>query len=206
MRTLFAIVKNGRLRIVQQLSNKKRFLMVSLLVISVLVLLTTTSMLADDDGYEGDSEGGAFGGLGEATLPLLAIGFAYVFLRRLHIYTQKYLPKKEYPEIRAFVASAYRKLRKPLFYIHVATLGLATIFGLLHGWSYWNSSAGAFWTGMVAGVSFTVMSLAGLVMWQKYRPFWEIEEARGLIKWIHRQWVLTVIAFIALLLHLAVGD
>ncbi len=190
-----------------QLLSKKRLLLLTLIVVgSILLVATSYSIVADDDGYEGGGDGGAFGGLGEATLPLLAIGFVYVFLRRLHIYTQKYLPKKEYTETRAFVASMYRTLRKPLFYVHVIALGLATIFGLLHGWAYLNSSEGAFWSGLVAGVAFAILSIAGLIMWQKYRPFWEIEETRGLIKWIHRQWALTVIAFIALFLHLAIGD
>lgn len=194
------------MRKVYLVGNKTRLLLVSLLVGSVILGAMSYFVLADDDGYEGSDGGGAFGGLGEATLPLLVIGFAYVFLRRLHIYTQKYLPKKEYTETRAFVASLYRSLRKPLFYVHVVALGLATIFGLLHGWAYLNSSGGTFWTGLVAGVAFAIMSIAGLIMWQKYRPFWEIEETKGLIKWIHRQWVLTVIAFVALLLHLAIGD
>ena len=188
-----------------------------------LVLLTFISLiifagvfnqvLGDDDDHEGEDDDlyddhPLFGGddnlkdLGVASLVVLSVGSIYILFRRTYVYSNRFLSKERYPEVKEFIKVNYHRFRQPVFLVHIYTSLIATLLAGIHGIPLIIGDKGMVISGLIAGSAMLILSLSGFVMWRRQKPFWENRESRKAIRWMHRQWLFTGLTVLGLILHL----
>ena len=168
---------------------------------------------SDDDGGNGGEGAGIFGEegakvFGSLALGLLALSFGYVLLKRGYIYSQRYLPKDEYKELITLIKRVYFQFRKPMFWLHVTVNIVATIFAVIHGYSFLGNVENIilYYAGIIAALAMIILTISGIIMWRRFWPMWDYKEPRKLIRWLHRQWFFTGILLLALAFHLLFGE
>jgi len=158
-----------------------------------------------------DDEGGILGGdfaknLGSGAVGFLGIGAIYIIAKRINIYSRKYLTD-DYKELKDTIQKLFSNFRSPLLSIHNIAMILATILAVLHGIGvgYENNSVTIF--GWLSAGAMIILSLSGILVWSKLRPIWDSREQRKLVKFVHRQWLFSIILVVGLILHLIIaGD
>ena len=164
----------------------------------------------DDDDYDDDlyDDHPFFGGddnlkdLGELSLVFLGIGSFYILFRRTYVYSNQFLSKERYPEVKAFIKVNYHRFRRPVFLVHVYASLIATLLAGIHGIPLLIGDEGMVLSGILAGGSMLILSLSGFVMWRRQKPFWSNRDSRKAIRWMHRQWLFTGLTVLGLFLHL----
>lgn len=139
-------------------------------------------------------------GLGSAAVNFVWIGALYFFLRRIYEIIRG-LDKAKYGDIQKESIKWYRKLRKPLLWIHNISLIIATILGLVHGLFLLDDDFGVVYTGVFAVLFMVLLSTSGLIIYYKYRPIWNKRQIKGAVRYVHRQWVYSLLFVIYILLH-----
>ncbi|RMG25084.1 MAG: hypothetical protein D6732_22830 [Methanobacteriota archaeon] len=174
-------------------------------IVFALLLLSIYQSMADD-GYENEGFGDDFGkGLGSLAIVMLVLGGGYVILRRGYVLAKK-LNLTENEEYGDLIKTTYKSLRGPMMIAHLITNILATIFGALHGLSMHEYTRLTYYSGWIAVLAMVVLSVSGLFIYFKFKPFWKFRESRTFIRFLHRQWMITGILAISILLHLAVAE
>jgi len=167
---------------------------------AAFVLLLAIPVAAEESGLEGVNEFPK--ALGSFALFLLAAGSAYVILRRLFVWSRNWQEE----EIKNQIMTYYKQFRKPLLLFHNIIMVVATIVGGIHGLLLLNSEYRvAVYSGVAAVVVMLILCASGIFMFFKFRPVWTKDATKGLVKYVHRQWLFSGILIITLLIHLATG-
>lgn len=181
--------------------GKQKFLGFTLLT---TVLSSIMLVLADNDGYEGGF--GEFGkGLGSFAVGMLLLGSSYVIFRRGYVLAKK-VGLTEDKNYGNYIKEAYKQLRGPMMIVHLFTNIAATVFGALHGLSMTRYTQLTYYSGWIAVIAMAVLSISGIIIYFKFRPFWKYRESRTFIRFLHRQWIISVILVFSVVLHLAVAE
>lgn len=170
------------------------------LTLGLLILLKfSLFVIAEDKIGEGNEDLGE--GMASFTIILLGFGVLYVLLRRSFVLS-KYL-SPEYDHIKERMLTAYRRFRKPLLYLHSIVLFASTITAGIHGFLFLEGESEAVVSGSIAFAFMVLLSLSGIFIHYKFRPVWEYRKAKTAIRFVHRQWLFSILVIIALIFHLA---
>ncbi|MCG3219499.1 MAG: hypothetical protein KAR35_10855, partial [Candidatus Heimdallarchaeota archaeon] len=111
-------------------------------IITLITLLISlgifSQVLADDDDDDDDDDSSFFGGedqlkeLGDLSLIFLAIGSFYILFRRTYVYSNRYLSKERYPEVKSFIKVNYHRFRQPVFLVHIYASLIASVLAIIH--------------------------------------------------------------------------
>lgn len=187
--------------------------LVFLLTFFLLSALVITVYADDNFNYVGDADFAR--GLGTAAQILVFIGFAYSVLRRSYL-TSKYLPADyatHVPKIgdqlpaqkviQNFLRDTYKRFRRPVLILHYVVNAFATVLAIIHGYLFLNlqNIDDRQLTGIIAAAFMIIISFAGLLIWVRFRPIWNHREAKSVINFMHRQWVITIIFLIFFIIH-----
>lgn len=142
--------------------------------------------------------------LGVYSLDWLYIGSSYVILRRISVYSKKYLSDEKSGELKLKIKEIYQKTRSPTLLLHNFVMILATIFGVLHGLLTGRHFKPVGIVGWLAVVFMILLSVSGYIIWQKFQPLWSNRRTRSQIRWMHKQWMFSAALIIFLFLHLEV--
>lgn len=122
---------------------------------------------------------------------LLSIGLIFVFLKIVDKILQK-------PAYKVY----YEKVKLPFYYLHIICITLAVILAFLHGIIIKPLNNSYIVTGLLFGIILLISSGLGVILAFKgyWRPFNDEKDSElrniRIIKWI-----LTISAFISLLMH-----
>lgn len=141
--------------------------------------------------------------LGVYSLDWLYIGSSYVILRRISVYSKKYL-SVERGDLKRKIKEIYQKNRSPVLLLHNLVMILATIVGVLHGLLTGKHFKAVGIVGWLAVGFMILLSVSGYIIWQKFQPIWKYRDSRAQIRWIHKQWLFSAALIILLFLHLQV--
>ena len=97
----------------------------------------------------------------------------------------------------------YKRTRKYFFFLHASINILAVIAGIIHGLRAEIENPMSFYTGWTTVFFMALISVAGIVMYFRFWPFWETKSSRTLIRWVHRQWLFTILILVFLGIHLS---
>lgn len=169
------------------------FFLVFLLILNFIT--TVTAEHEDDDEDQGEN-------LGVVALGLLGIGAWYVIVRRTYSLINS-LDKEKYADLHEKNRQIYRRIRKPLLLIHNWTMGISTIVGGIHGVLMFDGfDDESFLSGTIALIIMALISILGMIMFFRFKPLWEDKRTKKLIRFIHRQWILSVFLIIAIIIHI----
>ncbi len=176
-------------------------------LVIIFLLFSTYHVLADDDGGFGrEGESGEFGkDLGSLAVAMLVLGGGYVVLRRGYVLAKK-LKLTEHEQYGDLIKETYKSLRGPMMIGHLITNILATVFGALHGLSMNEYTQLTYYSGWLAVLAMLILSVSGLIIYLKFKPFWKYRESRTFIRFLHRQWLISGLLVFFILLHLAVAE
>ncbi|MHA2503394.1 MAG: hypothetical protein ACXAE3_11040 [Candidatus Kariarchaeaceae archaeon] len=162
-----------------------------------LILLIITPVAADDH-LEEDESGEH---LGTLAIFFLILGSPYIMLRRLLVYSRRLDDSNG--EFKEHVRRMYHNIRSNMLRLHNYSMLVATGVGLVHGLLLINRELGDTIFGILTLLAMILLSLSGILMYYRFRPVWDNRSARGFTKFLHRQWLLTIIMSITLILHIA---
>lgn len=174
------------------------------LIILLIFILMISPVIADDDGEIEDEEDeineefAEFSG--SLAITLLLIGSGYVLLRRLYSWSRSW---KEQDELKSTIMSVYRQFRKPLLIVHNWFMGLSVVVGGIHGIFLLGEDQSDIISGTVAWFTMLLLSIFGIIMFFRMRPIWKNRKAKGFVRFIHRQWYLSIFLIIVLIIHIA---
>ncbi len=181
-------------------------LLITSLIIFIGFLYITGTIAEDDGGFKGGEGIEDIGkGFGSLAIAMLGIGAIYVVLRRGYLLAKKYELTKN-PEFGEQIVTLYKTLRGPTMFVHMITNIAATLFAIIHGIMATEYTQITFYSGWIAVIMMVILSISGSVIYFKFKPFWKYRESRTFIRFLHRQWIFSVILAIAVLIHLALAE
>ena len=190
-------------------SLTNRFIFILIFILTCLFLSSVqigyASYVENGEGSD-DARESYSKSIGTFSAGLLSIGFFYVILTRSYVLIRKYVDKKSYPKVIEVSKIVYTNLRKPLFYLHVLINIIAIFFGVYHGLLVEVKSELQANLGWLAIIIMITSSVSGFIMWLKLRPIWNNKDIRSVIRTSHRQWILSFLLIIILLIHVSFGE
>jgi len=188
------------------LKTKKRILIstgiVFILVISFGFSFTTT---ADDDD-KGDDDDFAKD-LAYVSIGLFVATAVTISVYMTNKYSRRFLGDEgKSKETKDKISQIFRKIRKPLNYIHyiVGFAALTTL--LIHGIRLSNKDEKLVAIGWITTAVYIFYVLSGLVIWLKIKPFWNSKKTVRILNKIHRSLILFVGIVILHLIHVVMAD
>ena len=178
------------------------FVIFTLTLLLFIAIFSVNQVLAQDSGERRNGgENEIANGLGGLAVWCLAAGAAYVVLRRLYLWSKTW--GDENLEEQELLKSLYGQYRKPLLYVHNVANIAAVVIGGIHGLLLLNEQNGRVVTGIIAWAIMVFLCVFGFLIFLKLRLIWDNREVRGFLKFMHRQWILSIILIIVLLIHMA---
>ena len=193
------------------LKIKKRIL-ISIGIAFILVVsvgFSFTSSADDDD--KGDDDKGDDDDFAK-DLAYVSIGLFVATAVTISVYmTNKYSRRflgdeGKSKETKDKISQIFRKIRKPLNYIHyiVGFAALTTL--LIHGIRFSNKDEKLVAIGWITTAVYIFYVLSGLVIWLKIKPFWNSKKTVRILNKIHRSLILFVGIVILHLIHVVIAD
>ena len=176
---------------------KNNYLFIWLILILILGIIDFAS--AEHEGEE--DEGNEFGEkFGVAAIGLLGVGSVYIFLRRIVLWYPKLSNSNE--DAAKSMKRLFARFRPQLMLLHQAFMILATISAIIHGLIVEREFESREIFGWAAAIKMILISTLGMLMWRQLRPFLRKIDLFTPIRFIHRQWILSVLLVIFLIIHL----
>ena len=138
---------------------------------------------------------------GVAAMGLLGVGSVYIFLRRIVLWYPK-LPNSNEDAAKS-MKRLFARFRPQLMLLHQSFMILATISAIIHGLTVEREFESREIFGWAAAITMAIISTLGMLMWRQLRPFLRKVDLFTPIRFVHRQWILSVILLIFLTIHLA---
>lgn len=130
------------------------------------------------------------------------MGSVYLVFRRGVLWYGNFNTKQE--DLAKSMKRLFMQFRPYLLMIHKIFMILATIAAFIHGFTLEREVATNSLFGWVAAIIMAVLSTLGILMWTQLRPILKKIDMYIPIRFIHRQWILSVILAIFLGIHLIV--
>lgn len=180
---------------------KHKLLIFGFILFLTLSILVIVSADDDDEGEEDDEN--EFGKkFGVAAMGLLGVGSIYIFIRRIVLWYPKISGSN--PEVAKSMKRLFARFRPQLMLLHQVFMVLATGSALIHGLTVEREFESREIFGWAAAITMIIISTLGMLMWRQLRPFLKKIDLFTPIRFIHKQWILSVFLLIFLILHL--GD
>lgn len=189
-----------------KLLARKSLIFVILFVVVFSIVMGVNAQRESDGGGR-EHEGGFAGALGGFAVALLWVGAIYVVAAMINNYLKKLADKgpSQYPEVDEAVIvyrNLWKEFRSRLLVLHNVAMLAACIVGLIHGILLLNrTSTGLLVTGAIAEGIMVLLSVFGAILFYRLRPIWDYRGTRKFTKFVHRQWVMSALLIIFLLLH-----
>lgn len=183
--------------------NINKIFILSLLVILVfsVFIVKTQAVSHTEDEEEDEDEDERGEELGTIALILLGFGGLYIVLRLVYRWSRSW--SVEHDNLKNKTLSTYRRFRKPLLLIHNISTILAVGVGGIHGFLLLGNESSEVITGIIAWGLMVLISIFGLIIFYKFRPVWDKRDAKDFVRFIHRQWILSVSLVVVLLIHIS---
>ncbi|MCE7736702.1 MAG: hypothetical protein GPJ54_17605 [Candidatus Heimdallarchaeota archaeon] len=175
---------------------KKSILLVFIFIL--LLLNLSEGVLAEHEEDEDENELGEK--FGVAAIGLLGVGSTYIFIRRGVLWYGKSSSKNE--DLAKSLKRLFARFRSQLLLLHQSFMILATVAAIIHGLTVEREFEAREIFGWAAAITMSIISLLGLLMWKELRPFLKKVELFTPIRFIHRQWILSILLSIFLAIHL----
>lgn len=171
---------------------------IPIFILFLFILTISANVIADDDDdREDENEYGEE--LGAGAMGLLGVGSTYIFVRRGILWYGNYSSKNE--ELAKSMKQLFARFRPQLLMMHQIFMVLATIVGIIHGLTVEREFETREMFGWAAAITMGTISILGLLMWKELRPFLKKIDLFTPIRFIHRQWILSVLLVIFLAFH-----
>ena len=154
---------------------------------------------ADDDEGEDEYEFGEK--FGVAAMGLLGVGSVYIFIRRIVNWYPRLSGSN--PEAAKSMKKLFARFRPQLMLLHQVFMILATVSAVIHGLTVEREFETREVFGWAAAITMILISTLGMLMWRQLRPFLRKVDLFTPIRFIHKQWILSVFLIIFLVIHLA---
>ena len=168
-------------------------------IVLLLVFSFITFVSADDDGGEDENEFGEK--FGVAAIGLLGVGSVYIFIRRIVNWYPRISGSN--PEAAKSMKRLFARFGPQLMIVHQVFMILATISAVIHGLTVEREFESRELFGWAAAITMMLISTFGMLMWRQLRPFLRKVDLFTPIRFIHKQWILSVFLVIFLAIHLA---
>ena len=130
----------------------------------------------------------------------MGIGSGYVALKVIQWGIRR-LDDVEYQSQKDRFKEIFKQYRRPLLIIHNYAMLVATAIAIFHGIILFDGWGADEITGLIAVIIMVVLSIFGLILYYRFRPLWNHSPSRKFLRIIHRQWVLSIILIIFLIIH-----
>ncbi|NHJ46568.1 MAG: hypothetical protein FK733_02155 [Asgard group archaeon] len=202
-------MKNKSLSL-QQIANrnKKQLAFIALILALAILLISTVNIYADDDEDEEDDDDDLedlSSDLGWASVGLFVVSTIYILFYQFFKLTRRISDEGKLANFKTGYGNFFRKIRKPLLYIHYISGLLALGVLLVHGILLTNDDSEAVIGWVTAGV-YIFYILTGIVLWFKIIPPKKTPKLRKVVLFIHRSLILFVLIVVIHIIHLTIAD
>lgn len=199
-------MKRINLSIQKQSANGKIKLLIlfGFLLVIILLLISTTSIIADDDDDDDEFED-VSKSLGWASVGLFAVSIIYIVFYQTFKLTRRISDESRLANFKTNYGSFFRRIQKPILYIHYISGLLALGVLLVHGILLTKDDTEAIIGWVTAGV-YIFYILTGLVLWFKIIPPKRKPKFRKAVLYVHRSLLLFVIIIVIHIIHLTIAD
>ncbi len=104
------------------------------------------------------------------------------------------------------ISSIYRKIRKPLKYIHYGSEAIAFVLLLIHGIGMTKSDDIGIIIGWVTASVYISYALTGLIIWFRLKPVWSSKSAKKVLNRYHRSLILLLVVVVIHIIHIVLVD
>ncbi|NHJ33734.1 MAG: hypothetical protein FK732_12810 [Asgard group archaeon] len=173
-----------------------------------LVSFSLTSVANDDNGDENGDDDDDRG----KNIAYVSIGFFVATAVTNSIYmTNKYARRflgdeGKSKETKDKISQIYRKIRKPLNYIHYVVGFAALTTLLIHGIKFSNKDEKLVAIGWVTTVVYIFYVLSGLVIWLRIKPIWNSKKTIRVLNKIHKSLILFIGIIVLHIIHVIMAD
>ncbi|MHA2252501.1 MAG: hypothetical protein ACXAD7_19205 [Candidatus Kariarchaeaceae archaeon] len=163
--------------------------------ISILTIVRGQEVITDSESLDGED-------LGEPVQLLVIIAFSYAVIYRLYHHKDLLFRISSNENIKQSITRYYRLIRRPLLAFHVGVNLIATLLATVHGLVLIGEDIDAqLVSGIVTYAGMLILSLTGLVIYFHINPFWSNKRFRGTSRLMHKQWIITSLLIIGLVIH-----
>ena len=180
--------------------------------ILILVLIASFSQIqftfAQEDEEEEEDEDGDFAkDIAFASIGLFVASGITIIIYFTNKYSKKLLRGEGKPqETREWISKSYRKIRKPLNYLHyLVGFGALTVL-FIHGIYLSNKDETLVAIGWVTAAFYIFYVISGVIIWSKIKPFWNYTKAMKILNKIHRSIILFISIVIIHIVHVLLAD
>ena len=138
---------------------------------------------------------------GTVAISFTGLGALYVLLKRFYLGSKLVLKTEEQKDQLDKIKNFYKKFRLPVLQLHYISLIIATVAASIHGFFLFGEDTVVSIFGSIAVLTMIMLSTAGIIIWRKFKRIWNHRESRTVIRYVHRQWLFTIIFLTALLFH-----
>ncbi|NHK30930.1 MAG: hypothetical protein FK730_06225 [Asgard group archaeon] len=172
-----------------------------------MLLISTTNITADDDDDDEDDDEfeDISNSLGWASVGLFAVSVIYIVFYQAFKLTRRISDESRLANFKTNYGTFFRRIRKPILYIHYISGLLALGVLLVHGIMLTKDDTEAIIGWVTAGV-YIFYILTGLVLWFKIIPPKRKPKFRKAVLYVHRSLLLFVIVIVIHIIHLAIAD
>ena len=188
------------------LKSKKRILISTGIAFILVISIGFSFNSSADDDNNGDDDD-FVKDLAYVSIGLFVATAVTISVYMTNKYSRRFLGDEGKPkEVKEGIGQIYRKIRKPLNYIHyfVGFAALTTL--LIHGIRFSNKDEKLVAIGWVTTAVYIFYILSGLVIWLKIRPIWNSKITIRIINKIHRSFILFIGIVVLHLIHVVMAD
>jgi hypothetical protein len=184
-------------------------LFILILVISISQIQSTYAQEDEEDEEDEEDDDEDFAkDLGYVSIGLFVVSGITIIIYFTNKYSRRLLKGEEAKtqETRDWISKNFRKIRKPLNYIHyLVGFGALTVL-LIHGIYLSAKDEALVVIGWITTAFYSFYVLSGLIIWLKIKPFWNFKKAMKIMNKIHRSFILFIGIVVIHIIHVIMAD
>ena len=191
------------------LHRNRLVLHTSVLAIIILSSLIVTQVYADDDDEpkEEDDDDDFGKDLGPIAIGFFAFGTLNILALYIFRFSRKLLGDEgKAGKTKKTITSIYKKIRKPLKYIHYVSEAIAFVLLLIHGISMTKSDDIGIILGWLTAIVYLSYALTGFIIWFRFKPVWSSKTAKKVLNRFHRSLILLLVVIVVHIIHIVAVD
>ena len=191
-------------------SQRKLYATIGLVFFLICIISFSNPSLADDDNGEEENNGDDDDfakDIAYVSISLFVASAVTISIYMTNKYSRRFLGDEgKAKETKDKISQVYRKIRKPLNYIHYVVGFAALTTLLIHGIRFSDKDEKLVAIGWVTTVIYIFYVLSGLIIWLKIKPFWRSKKTIRILGKIHRSLIFFIGIVVLHLIHVIMAD
>lgn len=191
-----------------KLKKKVLYSVISFLIFVYLIGFSSIILANDDNGEEDENGDDDYAkDIAYVSIGMFVATAVTISIYMTNKYSRKFLGEEgRAKETKDWISQVFRKIRKPLNYIHYFVGFAALITLLIHGIKLSERGEMLVAIGWITTVAYIFYVLSGLVIGLKIKPIWNSKKTMRILNKLHRSLIFFIGIVVLHLIHVIIAD